>query len=105
VAIDCALARSSGECHVEVTFGKARRDDFTPGARSSSAGRTAIRAAAMLASWCGCEVFDFVVLAADAIEQLPAVGHPTKVSRSKWPLGKADVAGAGPSCPSGGATE
>jgi hypothetical protein len=45
----------------------------------------------MLASWCGCEVFDFVVLAADAIEQLPAVGHPTKVSRSKWPLGKAVV--------------
>jgi hypothetical protein len=35
VAIDCAFARSSGEGHVEVTFGKARRDDFTPGARSS----------------------------------------------------------------------
>jgi hypothetical protein len=32
----------------------------------------------MLASWCGCEAFDFVVLAADAIEQLAAVGHPTK---------------------------
>jgi hypothetical protein len=29
VAIDCALARSSGAGHVEVTFGKARRDDFT----------------------------------------------------------------------------
>ncbi len=77
----------------------------TPGFVAVCAGRTAIRAAAMLASWCGCEAFDFVVLAADAIEQLPAVGHPTKVSRSKWPLGKAVVAGAGPSCPSGGATE
>jgi hypothetical protein len=35
------------------------------------------------------------VLAADAIEQLPAVGRPTKVSRSKWPPGKAVVGGRG----------
>ena len=83
VAIDCALARSSGAGHVDVSFGKARRDDFTPGLVAVCAGRTAIRAAAMLASWCGCEAFDFVVLAADAIEQLAAVGHSTKVSRSK----------------------
>jgi hypothetical protein len=51
----------------------------------------------MLASWCGCEAFDFVVLAADAIEQLAAIRHPTKVSRSKWAPAKAAVAGAGPS--------
>jgi hypothetical protein len=62
---------------------------------------TAIRAAAMLASRCGCEAFDFVVLAADAIEQLAAILHATKVSRPKWSSGKAIVVGAGPSCQRG----
>jgi len=86
----CALRLRS---HVGVTFGKTRCDDI-PRGWSQYPRATAIRAATMLASWCGCKAFDFVVLAADAIEQLAAVGHPTKVSRSKWPPGNA-VAGAG----------